>query len=105
MILALVLTLVGCSGSKDDTATATGDAAAGATVYANLCVSCHGADGTQGTPVNGTASADLTFEVPDNDDASLHDTIANGYGDMPAMTQDETEIADCIAYLRETFPG
>lgn len=109
-MLALVfMTLVGCSGKdgsdsgSGDTAV-TGDAAAGATAYASDCESCHGSDGKAGVDVSGTASSDLTVVVPDQTDTELHGIIANGYGAMPAVTQDETRIADLTAYLRQTFP-
>lgn len=105
MLVLAFVTLIGCSGKDGgDTGTVTGDATAGAAAYATDCESCHGADGKAGVDVGGTASSDLTIEIPDQTDAELHDIIANGFGAMPAITQDETRIADLTAYLRQTFP-
>lgn len=104
MITLLLALLVGCSGSgKDDTSGTGGDPTAGQAVYSTYCAACHGDDGKLGLETGGVASSDLTAEVPELSDDELHDVIMNGEGAMPAQTSDETEIADCIAYLRETF--
>lgn len=101
LVLAL---LVGCNGSgKDDTSGTGGDPTAGQAVYSTYCSACHGDDGKLGLETGGVASSDLTMEVPELSDDELHDVIMNGEGAMPAQTSDETEIADCIAYLRQTF--
>jgi mono/diheme cytochrome c family protein len=101
---ALALFLAACSGStaKDDTASdITGDAAAGADVYAANCVSCHGANG------EGVSGPAMTEEVPEYDDAQLEDIIVNGTdGGMPAFgSLSDQDLADLVAYLRETFGG
>ena len=99
-LLALALGLAACNdkGGDDSSADIVGDAAAGATVYTSTCASCHGADGN----VN---EAKLTEEVPSKTDAELEDIILNGYDEMPPVGLDETELADVIAYLRQTFTG
>lgn len=92
LALALAWLAAGCG--------APGDPVAGAAVYDTYCTSCHGDDGTLGLD----GAVDLTEHIPEHTDAQLRDVIRNGDGDMPPQTSDETEIADCIAYLRETFP-
>lgn len=100
----IIAALFACSGGKDSAGEGGGDATAGAEVYSGTCEGCHGPDGTLGVEIGGEASADLTVEVPEQTDAQLTDIISNGYGTMPAQSLSETEIADCIAYLRATFP-
>ena len=101
LVLAL---LVGCNGTgKDDTSGTGGDPDAGQAVYTTYCSACHGDDGKLGLETGGVASSDLTVAVPALSDDELHDVIMEGEGAMPAQTSDETEIADCIAWLRQTF--
>jgi cytochrome c551 len=95
----ILVWLAACAGGGSDFSS--GDAAAGADVYASTCQSCHGEDGTAGV---GGAS-DLNVEVPEKSDDELAEIIQNGVGDMPAQNLDDTETADVIAYLRETFGG
>lgn len=83
---------------------ATGDASAGAGVYTQACESCHGEDGTADVLVDDTPSADLTTAVPALDDTELQDVIVDGTGAMPAVTVDDTQLVDLMAYLREVFP-
>lgn len=97
--MILILSLFAC-GTADD---AGGDATAGAEVYAASCESCHGADGRLGVEVNGVAAADLTFETNALSDDGIADAILNGVGEMPAQGLDDTETADCIAYMRANF--
>lgn len=98
--LILAFGIAGCAGGKTDDTGSGGDPVAGEEVYTTYCVACHGEDGALG--VDG--APDLGDEVPEQSDTQLHDIIANGYGTMPAQTSDETKIADCIAYMRETWP-
>ena len=84
----MFLLLVACA------TTPTGDATAGATVFANTCAVCHGADGTGGS------GPDITGEA---NSPELSDTILNGTGDMPAQDLTDTEVADVIAYMKATF--
>ena len=104
-VIFAALTLAACSKDGGDTGgSAAGDAAAGEAVYTSSCASCHGADGKLGADVGGTASADLTVEVPDQTDAELTDISQNGYGAMPAIGVSDADMPDLIAYLRATFP-
>lgn len=96
--MLVLLLAIGCGGEK-------GDAVAGADVYGVACVSCHGPDGDLGVETNGVAASDLNEEVPESSDAELADVIQNGEGEMAATGLDDTETADVIAYLRETFGG
>lgn len=78
----------------------TGDSAAGATTFANTCAGCHGADGASGYAAN------LVEEIPEKDDAFIVGVIINGYdGGMPAQDLSDQEVADVLAYCRETFGG
>lgn len=110
----LMLTLlVACAGGDDtdmtDTDTDTsaeivGDAANGATLFES-CTGCHGADGSGGIDIGGTASANLTTRVPAMTDADLEAAISGGVGTaMPSQYTDAQDIADVIAHLRATFP-
>lgn len=99
--LVMVMALVGCKdkGGDDSGGDLTGDATAGAAVYASSCAGCHGDNGNDGS------AADLTAEVPEKSDAELEDIVLNGYDDMPAQDLSAQEMADLLAYLRETFAG
>ena len=98
--MVLVLALFACGDNKD----ASGDAANGATLYGATCQGCHGADGKQGTVIGGAASSDLTVEVPEQSDSELTSVMLDGYEEMPSQFTDAQDAADCLAYLRETFP-
>lgn len=91
--LALVL-LAGCAEDRVKTITdLTGDATAGADVFAANCASCHAADGTGGT------GPDLTAEA--EDPAEIAEYVLYGEDEMPAFDGDLTdqEIADVVAYV------
>lgn len=100
--------LIGCTDKGDDTgagddgggAALVGDAANGATIYASTCASCHGVDGS-----GGAAGPSLVSYVPGASDADLTDIVDNGKGSMPDMGLSAQEVADVVAYLRETFGG
>ena len=100
-LAALLLPLLAaCSGpSNTDTSSTegTGDAAAGADVYASNCAGCHGVNGEGST---GPAMAD---EVPSKSDAELENLITNGIGDMPPVPLDAQDMDDLLAYLRENY--
>lgn len=107
--LGLVFTFAACDGGStgtdpidtDDTVIADGgDSVAGATVYTDNCVVCHGADGTGNAPF-----PDITALVATLSDAEIEDLMANGTGGMPPLPAlTATQTTDLIAYLRETFP-
>lgn len=94
------LTLIGLAiacgdgGRVDDILALTGDAAAGATVYADNCASCHGDDGTGGS------GPDISGESETEEIAQI---VLDGEGDMPAFDGDLTdqEIADVVAFVAE----
>ena len=103
-----LLLVLGCAGETTDTADTAGvvgDATVGAGHFTDTCAGCHGDDGTGGIDIGGTASADLTARVPALSDADLEDRIMNGFNTaMPAQFTDAQDVADVVAYLRETFP-
>jgi cytochrome c551 len=92
----MLLLLLACSHTPD--------ADAGAEVYDRTCSSCHGADGADGVQVNGVPAAILADVVPGMSDDELTSVIQDGSGEMPAQGLDDDETADCIAWLRQTFP-
>jgi mono/diheme cytochrome c family protein len=77
----------------------------GAKLYtANKCDSCHGADGSAGTPA-GKALGARDFHSPEvqgQSDAELTAEIASGKNKMPAYGKQlkAQEIADLVAYTR-----
>lgn len=101
ILMTAALAATGCNGKGDDTSGVTGDATAGATVYANTCAACHNDDGSGQEGY----SPSLVDEIPDQTDDELTSIIQDGYGDMPAQNLSEQDLADVIAYCREQFPG
>ncbi len=85
--------LVGCAGSErvDTILALTGDADAGATIYADNCASCHGADGTGATEraILGTESEEIA------------EIVLNGEDSMPSFADslEDQDIADIIAWI------
>lgn len=104
IVAVLTLGLLAC-GDKDDTGSAyddilalTGDATTGAEVFTSKCSACHGADGS------GTDSGpDLYAQAPGLSDTDLLDIMFNGTGSMPAVSLDDQEAADVLAYVQDTF--
>ena len=102
IILALVILVVavvaGCGGTTTTTTTAgpttTAGAAttlAGSEIYASVCASCHGADGTGGSGPDLTGRSDLTKE-------RVVEQITAGGSSMPALgTQLSAEEIDVVA--------
>ena len=90
----------GDTGSTTDGTDGTdgSDGSDGATVFANSCAACHGADGD-----SGYAPA-LSDEVPGKSDSDLEDIIQNGDGSMPAQNLSAADLAAVMSYLRATFP-
>ena len=109
LLVAGLLGLAACSDKGSDTGALTGDASAGATEFSNVCAVCHGADGTGETGV----APSLVDAVPEyTHDSELSDIILNGFDEanpdyptMPPQDLTDQQVADVIAYLRETFPG
>ena len=99
LFLTLVL-LSACADGGDDRHPAfalTGDADAGATVYASTCVSCHAADGTGGT------GSDLTATVPGLDRDGVVEVLVEGIPNTSMVSYaailSDQEIADVAAYV------
>jgi mono/diheme cytochrome c family protein len=110
MSLVLGLAVFGCTGDTGAQAEAgtesgiEGDAAHGEELFA-ACAGCHGPDGAGEIDIGGTLSSDLRDEVPEMTDGELAEVIENGSGTaMPPQYDDAQDIADMIAYLRDTFP-
>ena len=96
-MLASLFLLVACGGETLDTATGDAD---GATLYADNCAACHGADG------EGASAPAMTLIVPDMMDEAIVDAVANGTdGGMPAFTFDDAEMSALVTYLRDSFGG
>lgn len=91
----------GSSADVDAVLALTGDATAGADVFAGSCgqSTCHAADGSGGEGV------DLREHIPEHTDAQLVELMIDGEGEMPATGLTAQEEADVLAYLRETFGG
>ena len=90
-----------CAMFLVSTARAQGDAAKN---YTAKCATCHGADGTAGTPA-GKALKARDFHSPDvqnESDDALAQIIASGKNKMPAYGKQlkEAEIKDLVAYCR-----
>lgn len=72
----------------------------GATIYADRCAGCHGADGAGGVgpPLGGGVVAEV---YPDP--ADQVEVVAGGLGGMPAFGSrlSQTEIEAVVAYTRE----
>jgi mono/diheme cytochrome c family protein len=99
--MLLLLTLLACGDTTDDSG---GGSDAGKQVYDSTCVNCHGATGDEGVDVGGTPAADLNARVPAMTDEEITTQVKDGGSAMPAQDLDDTQIADVIVYLRETFP-
>ena len=95
----------GGSSSRVDTIAAmvaSADATNGQTIYSGLCgsSSCHGPNGDDGA----SAAGDLPAQVPGLSDEQIITVIIEGQGGMPAQSLEDQEVADVVAYCRETFP-
>lgn len=74
------------------------DAAAGEDVYASCASSsCHGSNGDSGSGPR------LSRRVPRGSDEDLIEIVLAGEGGMPPQDLDDQEMADLLAYLRQTF--
>jgi mono/diheme cytochrome c family protein len=98
------ITLSACGTDTGDTGTViTPDPVAGADVYSANCVVCHGPDGTAGI----SGAADLTVKVPTLTDDEIANVVLNGEATadfaMAPIALSDQEMADLLAYLRQTF--
>lgn len=88
-------------GSRnDDIKALTGDAAAGEAVFTQgTCGSmgCHGADGVSGT------APSLADVVAGHSDDELINAVLDGSGTMPPNDLEDQEMADVLAWMRQTF--
>jgi alcohol dehydrogenase (cytochrome c) len=85
-------------GNTPTTTTTAGSAAAGATVFADNCVSCHGALG-----LGGNGGPDLTGIPSAKDYKTVVSQVQNGGGGMPAFKGQLTEkqITDVATYVTQ----
>jgi quinohemoprotein ethanol dehydrogenase len=88
----------GGEGGGNGAATTTGNAAAGATVFANNCQSCHGADGH-----GGNGGPDLTGIPSAKNYNTVLAQVQNGGGGMPPFKGQLTakQIADVSTYVTQ----
>lgn len=102
MRILFALALLGACNKADPAIDAVlsldGDAVAGADVWPT-CGACHGADGSGGI---GPA---MDQEAADNSDTQLVDIMIYGYGDMAPVGLEDQDMADVLAYIRDTFGG
>jgi len=79
-------------------------AAAGAPVYKEKCIGCHGADGSGSTPMGKALKAgDLRKpDIQAKKDAELAASITNGKGKMPAQkgNLNAAQVAQVVDYIR-----
>jgi mono/diheme cytochrome c family protein len=79
------------------------DAAAGKTLYATKCKSCHGADGT---PPAGMMKAFSTLKplsdpsIQGKSDADLVNSITKGYGKMKPQSVSAGDAENLVAFMR-----
>jgi cbb3-type cytochrome c oxidase subunit III len=86
----------------------TGTAAAGKSIYATNCTTCHGADGKGNSTGRAMGVKDLNApEAVRMTDAQIKRTITNGKGNMPPWKSQlsEAQIADVTAFIRSMQKG
>jgi mono/diheme cytochrome c family protein len=80
------------------------DAAAGAQLYKDKCVGCHGADGSGSTPMGKALKVQDVRkpEIQAKTDAELAASITNGKGKMPPQKGNlsAAQIGEIVAYIR-----
>jgi cytochrome c6 len=85
------------------------DAAAGAPLYKDKCLGCHGADGSGSTPMGKALKVqDLRKpEIQAKKDAELAASITNGKGKMPAQKGNlsAAQIGQIVDYIRTLAKG
>lgn len=85
---------------------ASGVAADGQKIFAQVCTPCHGTDGLgqEATEAN-PGGPSLAEEVPEHEDAQIAWVVRNGLEEMdPQPLLTDQQLVDLVAYLRETFP-
>ena len=89
-------------GKEKDAQAATGDPAAGKSVFAENCSICHGADGE-----GGNGGPDLTTQPLAQTVNGATKQVTNGGGGMPAFKEllSTSEIEDVAAYVAEVING
>ena len=92
-IVWAMVVLAGCGNASSDIADLTGDAAAGAEIYAASCSGCHAEDGT------GASGPSLVEETPSKEETI--EVVFSGEGDMPAFSESlsDQDIADVTAFV------
>jgi len=97
LVVCLVLTVPAFAAAK-------GDAAAGKTLFAGKCASCHGAAGEGKDSIAKMFKITLKHlgdkDVQAKDDATLKKDITAGNGKMKPVTLSDTEAANVIAFVR-----
>lgn len=81
-----------------------GDAAAGKTLYATKCASCHGAAGEGKDAIAKALKVELRHlgskEVQAKDDAALKKATTEGVGKMKPVKMSDAEAANVVAFIR-----
>lgn len=107
LTLPAVLTTLACDsgeeegGRNDDIKALSADAASGEALFTSRgCSSdaCHGADGN-----SGSSAPRLTDVVSMRTDDELIDAVLDGRGNMPPQSLEDQEMADVLAWVRDTF--
>lgn len=97
LVVCLVLTIPAAAAAK-------GDAAAGKTLFAGKCASCHGAAGEGKDAIAKMFKVTMKHlgdkDVQAKDDATLKKEIVQGNGKMKPVALNDTEAANVIAYIR-----
>ena len=103
-MLIATLTLLAVAGALAAPPAARADAAAGAPLYKDKCMGCHGADGSGSTPMGKALKVqDLRKpEIQAKKDAELAASITNGKGKMPPQKGNLTaaQIGQIVEYVR-----
>ncbi|HYL05857.1 MAG TPA: cytochrome c [Thermoanaerobaculia bacterium] len=108
-MLIAALTLLAAASALAAPPAARADAAAGAPLYKDKCMGCHGADGSGSTPMGKALKVqDLRKpEIQAKKDAELAASITNGKGKMPAQKGNlsAAQVAEIVSYVRTLGKG